>query len=105
MAASVTARHYGDAAGVTEREEFERVFRKKELPDNMPDFVVAGPLPLASLVRDAFGLSGGEARRLIEQGAVSIDGEKRTDPRAEVSVTGGEVLRAGKRRFATLVTQ
>ena len=39
----------------------------------------------------------------MEQGAVSIDGEKLVDPRAEVSVAGGEVLRAGKRRFVRLV--
>ena len=86
-----------------EREEFERVFKKKELPDDMPDFTVAGgKATVAALVRDAFGMSGGEARRLVQQGAVSLDGEKLTDPQAGIAVSGGEVLKAGKRRFCRL---
>ncbi len=106
MAAALTARHYGDEVAQHEREEFERVFRAKELPDDIPDFFVSGGAArLAALVRDAFGLSGGEARRLVEQGAVSLDGEKQTDPQAEIAVAGGEVLRAGKRRFARLTLQ
>jgi len=103
MAEAVTARHYGAVTARTEREAFERVFRDKELPDDIPvHAVAAAETTVAALVRDAFGLSGAEARRLVEQGAVSLDEEKATDPRAAVTVRGGEVLRAGKRRFARL---
>ena len=105
MAAAVTARHYDAEAARRERLEFERVFRQKELPNDIAEFAVsgAGTVRLSNLVRGAFELSGGEARRLIEQGAVSIDGARQTDPQAEVEVAGGEVLKAGKRRFARLV--
>ncbi|MHC4940481.1 MAG: tyrosine--tRNA ligase, partial [Planctomycetota bacterium] len=102
MAAALVARHYGEEAGAKEREEFERVFKQKELPDEIPEFVVnESPIGIQSLVRDAFGLSGGEARRLIQQGAVSIDGNRIDDPKASVEASG--VLRAGKRRYARLL--
>lgn len=102
MAEAVTARHYGAAAGRREREEFERVFKKKELPEDIPEVAAEAGVTLAALVRDAFGLSGGEAKRLIKQGAVTLDGDRLSDPNAAVPVQGGEVLRAGKRRFARL---
>jgi tyrosyl-tRNA synthetase len=100
MAEWLTARHYGADVGRHEREEFERVFKGKELPEDIPEHVVESGVTVAALVRDVFGLSGGEAKRLIKQGAVTLDGELLSDPNAEVE--GGEVLRAGKRRFARL---
>jgi tyrosyl-tRNA synthetase len=104
MAESLVARHHGEDAGAREREEFERVFRDKELPDDIPDHRVAGGnANLAALLKDAFEVSGGEAKRLVQQGGVSIDGVRQTDPQARIVVKGGEVLRAGKRRFARLV--
>ena len=102
MAEGLTARHYGADVGRREREEFERVFKHKELPEDIPEHVVESGVTAAVLVRDVFGLSGGEAKRLIKQGAVTLDGELLSDPNAAVAVEGGEVLRAGKRRFARL---
>jgi tyrosyl-tRNA synthetase len=103
MAEALVARHYGAEAAKAEREEFERVFRDRELPEEIPDHDVSDPSPTATaLVRDAFGLSGAEARRLIDQGAVTLDGERLSDPLAQVKLKGGEVLRAGKRKFARL---
>jgi tyrosyl-tRNA synthetase len=103
MAEALVARHCGAEAARREREEFERVFRDRELPEEIPERVVAEAAPTAvALVRDAFGISGGEARRLVEQGAVTLDGERLTEPLAAVPLKGGEILRAGKRRFARL---
>ena len=66
MAAALTARHYGDEVAQREREEFERVFKQKELPDDMPEHTLAaGEHVAADRVRGAFGLSGGEAKRLL----------------------------------------
>ena len=105
MATALVARHYGGEAGARERDAFERVFKKKELPDDIPDFAAASPAGATQLVRDAFGISGGEAKRLIQQGAVSIDGEKVNDPAATIEFESGAVLKAGKRRFVRLVTR
>ena len=106
MAEALVARHYGAEAGRAEREEFERVFAQKKLPDEIPEHPVApGEHVLLDLLKDAFGVSGAEGRRLAQQGAVSIDGDKHTDGLAKVQVRGGEVLRAGKRKFARLVAR
>jgi tyrosyl-tRNA synthetase len=103
MAGALTARHYGAEVALREHQEFERVFKDKELPEEIPEHVVADPEPtLLDLVRGAFDLSGGEAKRLIKQGGVSVDGARLSDPQASVAVGGGEVLKAGKRRFARL---
>ena len=104
MATALVARHYGEEAGAREREEFERVFKAKGLPAEIEEFrVAASSVGIQALVRDAFGLSGGDARRLIEQGAVSIDGDRIRDLKQAVEVRGGEILKAGKRKYARLV--
>ncbi|MEM8884207.1 MAG: tyrosine--tRNA ligase [Planctomycetota bacterium] len=106
MAGAIVTRYYDAETAMREREAFEKVFKQKELPDDIADFAVAdSPVGIANLVRDAFGLSGGEARRLVQQGAVSIDGAKVADPKSNVEVAGGEVLKAGKRKFARLVRE
>ncbi|MGH7162350.1 MAG: tyrosine--tRNA ligase [Planctomycetota bacterium] len=103
MAEALVARHYGGGVAARERAEYERVVAGKELPAEISEHRVrdAGAT-LLGLVREAFGMSGAEAKRLIEQGAVSVDGARLTDPQARVDVRGGEILRAGKRRFARL---
>jgi tyrosyl-tRNA synthetase len=101
MAEALVARHHGAEAAARERAEFERVFAEKELPAEIPDVRLAAGATFLQALRDAFGVSGGEARRLLEQGAVTLDGEKVTDPQAAVPPAGG-VLRAGKRRYARL---
>jgi len=105
MAEAIVARHYGADAARAEREEFERVYRDRELPEEIPDVKldVAASWTATNLVRSAFGVSGGEARRLVEQGAVTLDGKRLKDPLAEVKLRGGEILRAGKRKFARVV--
>ncbi len=91
--------------------QFQQVFSRRELPDEMPtldvtdDLTANGTIGLVALVVKAgFAKSNSEARRLIEQGAVSLEGEKIKDPHAEVPVEPGTILRVGKRRFARLHT-
>ena len=57
----------------------------------------------ALLVAAGLAPSSGEAKRLIAQGGVSIDGEKVTDPAATVLVQSGQVVKVGKNRFARLI--
>ncbi len=103
MAGAIVARHYGAEIAVKEHQEFERIFAKKETPDDMPDVKIdANPATPVDWLRTAFDLSGGEAKRLIKQGAVSLDGAKITDAQTPVAIAGGEVLKAGKRKFARL---
>ena len=104
MAEALVARHYGAEAARAEREEFDRVFRDRELPEEIPDCAIdmAVAWTAGVLVREVFKLSGAEARRLVDQGAVTLDGERLQDPLAGVKVRDGSILRAGKRKFAKL---
>jgi tyrosyl-tRNA synthetase len=82
-------------------EEFNRVFKRKEVPDEIEERnVAAGSWKLPRLlVEIALAPSMGEARRLIEQGGVRVDGERRAE--YEISVEAGQTLliQVGKRRF------
>jgi tyrosyl-tRNA synthetase len=84
---------------------FDSVIRRKETPDDIAEKAVApGQYPLSALILAA-GLASSrqEAKRLIEQGAVTVNGERASgDDTLEVR-PGGLVLKVGKRRFARVV--
>ena len=91
-------------------EAFRRVFSQRELPEDMPERDVSslldehGAVWIVELIAQlGFASSNSDARRLVEQGAVSIDEERIDDVQAQVSVRGDMILRVGKRRFARLV--
>lgn len=109
LAGHLVARFHGDAAAEAARAHFDRVVRRKEEPDEIPEVRVASwgeTLWLPRLLREA-GLapSTSEARRLIESGGVLVDGEKVTAPETELGGTPGSAyrVRVGKRRFARVV--
>jgi tyrosyl-tRNA synthetase len=106
LAAAVVRMYHGEAASARAREEFDRVFRDKGVPDDIPLVELkaeAGRLWIVTLLRDA-GLVGSssDARRLLKQGAVEVDGEKICDEAAEVELPLDRELlvKVGKRRFA-----
>lgn len=104
----IAARFAGGAEAEAAEAEFRRVFSQHELPDEMPEFNLeagerADGLRLgALLVKCGLAASNAEARRLAQQGAVRLDGERLTDPNALVRPAPGSVLRAGKRGFARI---
>lgn len=85
---------------------FDRVVVEKEAPQELEEASFAGdaPLHLPQLITDAFGLSRSEARRLIDQGAVSLDDEPLQAGEYDVDATraDGSVLKVGKRRYRRL---
>ncbi|MEE8104026.1 MAG: tyrosine--tRNA ligase [Planctomycetota bacterium] len=103
MAEALTAAYHGDEAAKHERDEFERVFKRKEAPTDLREVPVSGTVTAMAIVRDAFDLSGGEARRRIQQGGVRLDNEKVTDPNAEWTIDSPKVLKAGKTLYVKLV--
>ena len=107
LAKTIVAQYHDDAAAVEAVEEFDRVFAKKDIPTDMPEVaVVAEPINIVKLVAAAgFAKSASEARRLVGQNAVSIDGEKISDINAEITVKDGAVLKVGKRRFGRLTVK
>ena len=107
LAREITARYHGQAAAEAAEREFERVFAARELPEEIPEVPVSrrrlrdGAIRLVHLLVE-LGLveSNGEARRLISQGGVSVDGKRVADSEAEVPVRDGLLVRVGRRRFA-----
>jgi tyrosyl-tRNA synthetase len=93
---------HSEAAADAAEDEFNRRFVQKEIPDEIEETsVAAGTHNLAQLLADT-GLtaSKGEARRLIEQGGVKVNGEKATAANADIEITSDAVLlQVGKRKF------
>ena len=102
LAELLIEKYHGSKEAATAREQFEKVFSKKELPAEMEIFRVDKPGKLSRLMA-ACGVCGGinEARRLIAQGAVRLDGEK--VPEDLVFEPKDCVLQVGKRQFRKLV--
>ncbi|MGB5629162.1 MAG: tyrosine--tRNA ligase [Woeseiaceae bacterium] len=100
----IVARFYDDAAAEGARQEFISRFQKGAMPDEIPDKALDsgdGQLGIAHLLKAA-GLvsSTSEAFRMIEQGAVKIDGEKIEDRGLQIKAGSTHIYQVGKRKFA-----
>jgi tyrosyl-tRNA synthetase len=97
---------YHDRAAATAAEaEFNRIFREKQKPTEMPEMhLEKKEYPLLDLLTAA-GLitTKNEGRRLIEQGGVRIDNAVQTDAQATITARSGMILQVGKRKFVKLV--
>jgi tyrosyl-tRNA synthetase len=104
LARAVTALYWGEEAASEAEAGFDQVFRHGGAPDDIEEFSLpAGDtLQMSALVRDVSGESGSEARRLLAQGAVRLDGEVVTDGEIARNELAGRVLKVGKRRFVRL---
>ncbi len=103
LAEAITASFHDAPAAEAARAAFDRQFRDRELPEDMPEASWPGPqaLALPNLLHE-LGLAGStsEARRLVQQGGVRIDGEVERDPSRSVErPRGGLLLQVGKRRW------
>jgi tyrosyl-tRNA synthetase len=99
LARMITARFHGEAAADKAKDDFMTRFSKREIPDELPEATVAHDVPLAQvLVQVGFAASTSEARRLISQNAVKLEGAVLADPAAPLPSAG--VLQAGKRHMA-----
>ncbi|MGC6425027.1 MAG: tyrosine--tRNA ligase [Lentimonas sp.] len=111
LASSLVGQFHSMQEGKHQLEQFEQVFSKNKLPDDMPTFTwsdllgdaKSAPLFEVMAQSDLFE-SKGAIRRLIQQGAVKVDGKKQSDPNAEITPPSGEaIFQAGKRVFFKIV--
>ena len=95
--------------GQAAREEFEKVFSKKNLPDEIPVVEIAwegGKMKLAKIVALAGAAkSNSDARRLIQHGAVEVNEKPVKDIDAELPASGEYILRVGKKRFVKVLAK
>jgi tyrosyl-tRNA synthetase len=105
LARRLADRFHGEGAGNAAEAAFDRVHVDGDVPEDMPEVRLdESEVHLPALIAGAFGISSSEARRLLGQGGVKLDGQgvdgKKLDlPREELE---GRVLQVGKRRFARL---
>lgn len=85
---------------------FDSVHRQNQMPDEMPEVAIApGSGILQVLTSAGVAKSNREARRLLEQGGIRMDGERFSDPEATIDISGPTVLQAGRRRFVRLLPE
>jgi tyrosyl-tRNA synthetase len=97
----VDSLHGTEAANAAEQ-HFRTVFQQRELPDEMPARVLHEPVNIIDLIHQAgMASTKSEARRLVQQGAVRLNGEKVSDIEAMIA-PGAGVLQVGRRRFLRL---
>ncbi|MHC4228576.1 MAG: tyrosine--tRNA ligase [Planctomycetota bacterium] len=101
---TIVAQFYNEELANAAATEFDKVFARGQLPDDIPEIEIPAQPIAASKLLLACNLvsTGGEAKRMIKQSAASIDGEKLNDPNAEITPKEGAVIRVGKRKFARL---
>ncbi|MCH7639696.1 MAG: tyrosine--tRNA ligase, partial [Bacteroidetes bacterium] len=109
LALAIVKMYHGEEAANSARAHFERTVIRKDVPEELEEFAPKaenGTIGLLELIRQAgFAHSNGEARRLVQQDAVSLDGEKETDFAREIDLVAEApfVLKVGKRRFVRVV--
>ncbi len=102
LAREVAALYWGEDAAADAEAAFDRLFREKAIPEDVPTIAVdgAGQQSIPALL-EAAGLvaSRSEARRLVKQGAVKLDGERLDAEYVDAASLPGVVIQVGKRRF------
>ena len=101
---TIVAQFYNDATAQLAAAKFDKVFAQRQLPDDIPEIQIAAEPIMASklLLYCKLVPSGGEAKRMIKQSAVSINNNKINDPNAQITPTEGMIIQVGKRKFAKL---
>jgi tyrosyl-tRNA synthetase len=104
LAKRLVTMYYDPQKAETAEREFDTIFRKKETPEQISVHRLSANLLwiIKLLTEVKFASSNSEARRLIQQGAVSIDGTRISDPELTIKFKGGEVLKVGKKNFVRL---
>ncbi|MCC7431541.1 tyrosine--tRNA ligase [bacterium] len=107
LARTLVSMFYDEQEAQKAEEEFDRIFIKKDVPDEIDEFDASGfPCEVQIgnfLTQVGLTASNGEAKRLIQGGAISINGEKILDFFAKIRLENGLVVKAGKRKFLKII--
>jgi tyrosyl-tRNA synthetase len=102
LAKEITSAFFGDEDAEHAKSEFIKMFQKGDMPDEIPEFHPEGePVLLDILVDSGLVKSKSQARRLIQQKGVKIDGDAAEDPYEQISE--GAIVQVGKRRFVKVI--
>ncbi len=106
LAFEIVKMYHGEKVAQKAEKEFNKIFRQKELPSKMPSYKLrAKSIKITDLlVEIKLAPSKSEARRLIQQDAVKIDGKIEKDWQKEIEIKRGMIIQVGKRKFIRLDT-
>ena len=100
LARAVVALYYDDETATKAEDHFNTVVVGKGIPDDMPEYTLKGEDLIVNVLFDAGLLkSKGEARRMVKQGAVKLDGKPVEEIQKTLTPNGDQILKVGKRRF------
>lgn len=104
LAKEIVALYHGKPAAQKAEKEFNRIFKKKELPSEIPSIKIAAKNIniLDLLVKTKLASSKAEAKRLIEQKGVKINNEIQEDWRKNIPIKNGMIIQVGKRKFVKI---
>ena len=109
LARKLVEMYYSSDKAVEAEAEFDNIFVKKGFPDEIPDYIFESNIKeldiLELLVKVGLAPSKGEARRLVTQGGVAIDGEKINDIKSIILLDKEKILKVGKRSFIKLISK
>jgi tyrosyl-tRNA synthetase len=107
LAKTLIRMYHNREASEEAEKEFDKIFIQKEIPDDIPEIKLDNGSEIGILdliLKVNFAPSKGEARRLVAQGGVSIDGEKIEDINAQILLDKNKVLKVGKRKFIKITS-
>ncbi len=103
LAREIVSIYHGEASAEVAQDAFRRVFQQSDLPERMPEIAVEGSPRLVDwMAEHGLARSRSEARRLIEQGGVKLDGAGVSNMEMTLTIAHEAVLQVGKRRFVRL---
>ncbi len=105
----IVSKYHSEEAGKAAFEEFERIFKNKDIPDHIDEMELEtedGTMGLLDILAQTKLIpSKKEAKRMVEQGAVSIDSEKTDDPFATIELKEKKLFKVGKRKFLYVISK
>jgi tyrosyl-tRNA synthetase len=108
LAKKLVEMYYSSQTAIDAETEFDNIFVKKGLPDEIPEIKMDEGISeidiLDLIVKVGFAPSKGEARRLVQQGGVTIDGNKISDFKEVVKLDSDKLLKVGKRNFIKIIS-
>lgn len=105
LAFQIVKLYHGQTAAEAAKQHFEQTVIRKEIPDDIPEITLTSAKGLLDVLREnGLAPSNGEARRLVQQGGVSINGEKITDVQQQLQPQTEYVIKAGKRKFLKIIS-
>lgn len=106
LARTFVRMYHSEEAAVQAQEEFDKIFIKKEIPDEIEEVTLSGEIKeiniLDLILKVNFAPSKGEARRLVQQGGVTVNNEKVDDIAAIIKLDFEIILKVGKRKFVKI---